>query len=75
MVHRDTIISGVWPSFSQLDWINKVYPNLRQEDKPLECVQEAGEILYLVSQREVKKYLTKALHESETHFLLFQSFN
>ncbi|XP_078342854.1 bifunctional arginine demethylase and lysyl-hydroxylase PSR-like [Oculina patagonica] len=38
---------GVWPSFSQLDWINKVYPNLPPEDKPMECVQEAGEILYL----------------------------
>ncbi|KAJ7331213.1 hypothetical protein OS493_019995 [Desmophyllum pertusum] len=38
---------GVWPSFSQLDWINKVYPNLPLKDKPLECVQEEGEILYL----------------------------
>lgn len=41
--------SGVWPSFSQLDWINKVYPDLQPKDKPLECIQEEGEILYLVS--------------------------
>ena len=47
-------ILGVWPSFSQLDWINKVYPNLPPEDKPLECVQEEGEILYLVSPVEIK---------------------
>lgn len=43
------LFSGVWPSFSQLDWINKVYPDLQPKDKPLECIQEEGEILYLVS--------------------------
>ena len=40
---------GVCPSFSQLDWINKVYPNPSPKDKPVECIQEEGEILYLVS--------------------------
>ncbi|CAH3170165.1 unnamed protein product, partial [Porites lobata] len=38
---------GVWPSFSQLDWINKVYPNPSPKDKPVECIQEEGDILYL----------------------------
>ena len=42
-------ILGVWPSFSPLDWINKVYPKLQPKDKPLECVQEEGEFFYLVS--------------------------
>ena len=46
---HNIVTSGVWPSFSQLDWINKIYPNLQPQDKPLECVQEEGEILYLVS--------------------------
>ncbi|XP_031570533.1 2-oxoglutarate and iron-dependent oxygenase JMJD4-like [Actinia tenebrosa] len=38
---------GVWPSFSQREWFNKVYPTLRPKQMPQECVQEAGEIMYL----------------------------
>lgn len=38
---------GVWPGYSQLDWFKLVYPTLQDDDKPIECVQEAGEILYL----------------------------
>jgi tetratricopeptide (TPR) repeat protein len=38
---------GVWPGFSQLDWLKLIYPTLKEKDKPIECVQEAGEILYL----------------------------
>nr|XP_006812940.1 PREDICTED: uncharacterized protein LOC102807379 [Saccoglossus kowalevskii] len=36
---------GVWPGFSSLDWFNEVYPHLEGEEKPIECIQEAGEIL------------------------------
>ena len=38
---------GVWPGYSQMDWLKAVYPTLEDNDKPIECVQEAGEILYL----------------------------
>ncbi|XP_062503097.1 uncharacterized protein LOC134180041 [Corticium candelabrum] len=38
---------GVWPGYSQIDWLKNIYPTLEGDDKPLECVQEAGEILYL----------------------------
>ena len=38
---------GVWPGFSQLEWFRKVYPQLDDAKLPLECIQEAGEILYL----------------------------
>jgi len=38
---------GVWPGYSQVDWINQIYPNLSDEDKPIECIQEPGEILYV----------------------------
>ncbi|XP_070559807.1 uncharacterized protein [Ptychodera flava] len=38
---------GVWPGYSSLDWFKNVYPLLDEDDKPLECVQEAGEILYI----------------------------
>ena len=32
-----------------LEWYNTIYPKLKAKtDKPLECIQEAGEILYLV---------------------------
>ena len=33
-----------------LEWFDLIYPKLIAEaDKPIECIQEAGEILYLVS--------------------------
>ncbi|CAL1543347.1 unnamed protein product [Lymnaea stagnalis] len=38
---------GIHHGYSLLDWVNNVYPNLPEADKPMECVQEAGEILYL----------------------------
>ncbi|KAK7102585.1 uncharacterized protein [Littorina saxatilis] len=38
---------GVHHGYSILDWFELVYPNLTAEQRPLECVQEGGEILYL----------------------------
>lgn len=38
---------GVYPGFSQIEWFDKVYPFLPESEKPQECVQKAGEILYL----------------------------
>ena len=31
-----------------LDWYNRVYPKLKGKERPMECVQEAGDIVYLV---------------------------
>ncbi|KAK3585952.1 hypothetical protein CHS0354_038494 [Potamilus streckersoni] len=38
---------GVYPGFTQIDWFKKVYPNLTDSERPLECIQEEGDILYL----------------------------
>ncbi|CAG5132383.1 unnamed protein product [Candidula unifasciata] len=38
---------GVHHGFSVLEWVDHVYPNLTDVDKPIECVQQPGEILYL----------------------------
>ncbi|KAL5013202.1 hypothetical protein ScPMuIL_007472 [Solemya velum] len=38
---------GVPAGYSQKDWIRKIYPTLSDDEKPLECIQEAGDILYL----------------------------
>ncbi|XP_060070677.1 uncharacterized protein LOC132550604 [Ylistrum balloti] len=38
---------GVYPGFTQNEWYKKLYPYLDDALKPQECVQEAGEILYL----------------------------
>lgn len=38
---------GVYHGYTLLDWVERVYPNLEDKDKPLECVQRGGEILYL----------------------------
>ncbi|XP_063437147.1 bifunctional arginine demethylase and lysyl-hydroxylase psr-1-like isoform X1 [Mytilus trossulus] len=38
---------GVYPGFTQIEWFEKVYPFLPESEKPIECVQKAGEILYL----------------------------
>ncbi|CAG2218394.1 unnamed protein product [Mytilus edulis] len=38
---------GVYPGFTQIEWFEKVYPLLPESEKPIECVQKAGEILYL----------------------------
>lgn len=43
------ILEGVPAGYSQKDWIRKIYPTLSDDEKPLECIQEAGDILYLVS--------------------------
>lgn len=32
-----------------MEWYSKVYPSLTEDHAPMECVQEAGEILYLVN--------------------------
>ena len=53
------LVVGVYPSFTQQDWIKKVYPNLRPDDMPThECIQEAGEILYIVCKYQ-KEYSTR----------------
>lgn len=39
---------GVYPGYTQTEWMENVYPHLAEADKPLECIQEQGEILYLV---------------------------
>ncbi|XP_046558342.1 LOW QUALITY PROTEIN: F-box protein At5g06550-like [Haliotis rubra] len=38
---------GVSPGYGQLDWYHNLYPNLTKKEKPTECIQEPGEILYL----------------------------
>ncbi|KAL4226395.1 hypothetical protein ACF0H5_014378 [Mactra antiquata] len=38
---------GVYPGFTQQEWYRRIYPLVKPEDKMLECIQEAGEILYL----------------------------
>ncbi|XP_067684698.1 uncharacterized protein [Haliotis asinina] len=38
---------GVSPGYGQLDWYHNLYPNLTTKEKPMECIQEEGEILYL----------------------------
>ncbi|KAH9503774.1 JmjC domain-containing protein 8 [Bulinus truncatus] len=38
---------GVYHGFTLMDWFHKVYPQLTEAEKPIECVQRGGEILYL----------------------------
>ncbi|CAH1783165.1 unnamed protein product [Owenia fusiformis] len=38
---------GVLAGFVPTDWYTMVYPSLHPEDKPMECMQNPGEILYL----------------------------
>ncbi|CAH1240090.1 JMJD8 [Branchiostoma lanceolatum] len=38
---------GFWPGYSVIDWFTDVYPKLKDKTKPMECVLEEGEILYL----------------------------
>ena len=43
------LVLGVFTGYTMLEWYNTIYPKLKANtDKPLECIQEAGEILYLV---------------------------
>lgn len=44
-----SLITGVYPGFTQMEWYSKIYPSLNEDVAPMECVQEAGEILYLVN--------------------------
>ena len=38
---------GFWPGFSSNDWYNTVYPQLSDAQKPMECVQTEGQIIYI----------------------------
>ncbi|XP_045165976.2 uncharacterized protein LOC123529639 isoform X2 [Mercenaria mercenaria] len=38
---------GVYPGYTQREWYENIYPSLSPYDKPLECIQNPGEILYL----------------------------
>ncbi|ESO91511.1 hypothetical protein LOTGIDRAFT_70151, partial [Lottia gigantea] len=38
---------GMYPGYSQLDWYFSIYPALSEEDKPIECIQNEGEMMYL----------------------------
>ncbi|XP_050411586.1 uncharacterized protein LOC126826653 isoform X1 [Patella vulgata] len=38
---------GMYPGYSQLDWFHEVYPKLDESNKPVECIQRAGDMLYL----------------------------
>lgn len=40
-------ITGFNPWETQLEWVNWVLPTLSQEDRPLEVIQGAGEVLYI----------------------------
>ncbi|KAJ8301623.1 hypothetical protein KUTeg_020610 [Tegillarca granosa] len=44
---QQTPPGGVYPGYTQNEWFDQVYPHLNETTKPIECVQEAGEILYL----------------------------
>jgi hypothetical protein len=38
---------GIPPAFSQLGWLQRVYARLSPSSRPHECVQHAGEIMYV----------------------------
>ncbi|XP_029638189.1 uncharacterized protein LOC115213383 isoform X2 [Octopus sinensis] len=38
---------GIPFGFTILEWFDTIYPTLDESNKPIECIQEAGEILYL----------------------------
>ena len=40
--------AGYNPSLSHLTWLRTVYPHLPAEARPLECMQEAGDIVYVL---------------------------
>jgi len=42
------VVSGLY-SFTTSSWLENVYPKLPKSEKPIECVQKAGEIMYVVS--------------------------
>ena len=38
---------GPGGGFSLTDWLELVYPSLPEESRPLECVVEAGDVMYV----------------------------
>ncbi|KAH3876399.1 uncharacterized protein LOC127868474 isoform X3 [Dreissena polymorpha] len=38
---------GVYPGYTMREWIEHIYPTLTAVNRPIECIQEPGEILYL----------------------------
>lgn len=42
-----SIFPGLY-TYTPMDWLEYVYPKLKPADKPLECIQNAGEIFYVV---------------------------
>ncbi|KAK3780758.1 hypothetical protein RRG08_001864 [Elysia crispata] len=45
--NTDSPPGGVYHGYTIVNWVKHVYPNLTDDEKPLECVQYPGEILYL----------------------------
>ena len=43
----ETPPGGMWPSYSQLTWLQKIAPTLSASDPRKECMHNEGEILYL----------------------------
>jgi hypothetical protein len=38
---------GPGGGFSLTDWMELVYPSLPEEHRPLECIVEAGDVIYV----------------------------
>lgn len=38
---------GYYPGVEHLDWVEKVLATLKEQDRPLQCVLEPGDVLYL----------------------------
>nr|KAG5708468.1 hypothetical protein BaRGS_026195 [Batillaria attramentaria] len=38
---------GVYNGLLIMEWYKRIYPNLTLQDRPLECIQQAGELIYL----------------------------
>ena len=39
-------------SYTPAAWLHYVYPKLKPADKPMECIQNAGEIFYVVCRHD-----------------------
>lgn len=48
-VDEELIHSDYYPSEDAMDWYRNIYPTLPPEKRPMECVVEAGEILFIPS--------------------------
>lgn len=42
------VVVGLY-SYTPAAWLNYVYPKLTPADKPVECIQNSGDIFYVVS--------------------------